>query len=477
MMAVDRTKTDFTFDFTGGEAVVDRAYDFVTGLGWDDIPADVRDRAKLLLLDLVGVLASGTATPVSRVIRDFAADQFGPGGTAAHLPLDGRAVSPAGAALATGMTIDSIDAHDGHRLTKGHVGCGVLAALLAYGDDLDVADGRELLTCLVLGYELGTRAARTLHEPAATAAQYHSSGAWIALAAAAIGARLMGLDRDRFRHALAIAEYHGPRSQVAKVANHPTMLKDGSGWGAMAGVSAAYLARSGFTGAPVIMLERHDLHPYWADLGTNWEVLAQYVKPEPVCRWTQPATEAARELLARGGFDSRDIEGVTVDTFLEATLLSQEVPTTTEEAQYNVRFPLAVLLARGRVGAAEITDDAVFRDPEILRLHHLTELRRDPGFDARFPAERWSVVRLRLADGRELVSQPTVAPGDPETMLSRPEFEAKFRSLAEARLGPAGCAAVIRLVDGLDGEAADWPGLRRLLAGDGAQPSLSAVAP
>jgi 2-methylcitrate dehydratase PrpD len=49
---------------------------------------------------------------------------------------------------------------------------------------------------------------------------------------------------------LAIAEYHGPRSQVMKVASNPTMLKDGSGWGAMTGVSAAYMARSGFTGAP-----------------------------------------------------------------------------------------------------------------------------------------------------------------------------------------------------------------------------------
>ena len=41
--------------------------------------------------------------------------------------------------------------------------------------------------------------------------------------------------------------------------DHPSMVKDGSGWGAMAGISAAYLAKSNFTGSPAILVEDKNL--------------------------------------------------------------------------------------------------------------------------------------------------------------------------------------------------------------------------
>ena len=113
-------------------------------------------------------------------------------------------------------------------------------------------DDRAFLASLVVGYEIGTRAGIALHR---TACDYHTSGAWIAIAAAALGARSMGLDAAQTREAIGIAEYHGPRSQMMRVVDQPTMVKDGSGWGAMAGVSAAYLAAEGFTGAPAVTVE------------------------------------------------------------------------------------------------------------------------------------------------------------------------------------------------------------------------------
>ena len=126
-------------------------------------------------------------------------------------------------------------------------------------------DGREFITCLVLGYEIATRAGMALH---ATARDYHTSGAWNALGCAAIGARMLGLSADATRHALGIAEYHGPRSQMMRCIDHPTMVKDGSGFGALAGVSAACLAADGFTGAPALLIEGEAEAPFWRDLGT-----------------------------------------------------------------------------------------------------------------------------------------------------------------------------------------------------------------
>src|SRR3546814_2709957 len=90
---------------------------------------------------------------------------------------------PPAAALAGAGCIDALDAHDGHRLTKGHAGVTVVPALLAFCDEAARCNGAEFLTRLVLGYEVATRAGIALH---ATAADYHTSGAWNALAAAAL---------------------------------------------------------------------------------------------------------------------------------------------------------------------------------------------------------------------------------------------------------------------------------------------------
>ena len=131
------------------------------------------------------------------------------------------------------MTIDSIDAHDGFNGAKGHVGCGVFPAAIAFADVTTSLGGQSFLTDITLGYELGSRLALALH---ATVPDYHTSGAWVSLAVAALGARRLGLGYEETRHALGIAEYHGPRSQMMRCIDSPSMLKDGSGFGAMSGV-------------------------------------------------------------------------------------------------------------------------------------------------------------------------------------------------------------------------------------------------
>jgi len=167
---------------------------------------------------------------------------------------DGRTCSASGAALANGMTIDSVDAHDGYRPSKGHAGCGVLPGILALYDQYQSPDSplSDILISTVLGYEIACRAGVALH---ASVPDYHTSGAWAAVAIAGVGSRIMGLSAQHTREAVGIAEYHGPRSQMMRCIDHPTMLKDGSGWGAMAGVSAVLLAKNGFTGAPAITIE------------------------------------------------------------------------------------------------------------------------------------------------------------------------------------------------------------------------------
>ncbi|WP_419904366.1 MmgE/PrpD family protein [Kiloniella sp.] len=407
---------------------------FIHNTKFEDLPQAVVAMAERCCLDLIGVTVAGRHTDLAQIITEHASSFFAAGKEISTIAFTGQTASPVGAALATGMTIDAFDAHDGHRLTKGHAGAAILPALLAYSYSLDEEgysiDGREFLTALTIGYEVSLRAGIALH---ATACDYHTSGAWNAIGAAAMGARLLKLNEEKTRHALGIAEYHGPRSQMMRCIDHPTMLKDGSGWGAMAGVSAAYLARSGFTGAPAITLEGDDIAPYWEGLTQDWEILAQYFKPYPVCRWAQPAIQAMSDLMEKKSLDHRSIEKIEIRTFHEGLCLAGHNPKTTEEAQYAIAFPVAALIVRGKIGAEEIASEAL-KDPDILKLSNKIHLSETDEYNARFPGERWADVTISFSSGDEITTPAACPVGDPENPLTDEQILTKFHALCHGSL-------------------------------------------
>jgi 2-methylcitrate dehydratase PrpD len=415
---------------SGGYPIVE----FIHDARFAQFPPSVVAMAERCCLDTLGVAVAGRVTKLSRIITGYAERFHAGSADGADILFSGKTANVLGAALAGGMTIDAFDAHDGHRLTKGHAGAAVLPALVAICSSLArsgcVVPGQEFLTALAVGYEVSLRAGIALH---ATACDYHTSGSWNALGVAALAARLLALDTEATRHALGIAEYHGPRSQMMRCIDHPTMLKDGSGWGAMTGLSSAYLAAAGFTGAPAITLEGDNVHEYWRNLGSEWQFLAQYFKPYPVCRWAQPAVQAVHELMKSSHVSYRDITKIGITTFHQGVRLAGHAPQTTEEAQYAIAFPVAAMIVRGRLGPDEIAP-AALEDPEVLAVSRRIELNESESFNRQFPAERWAEVTFTLADGRLLRSPATSAFGDPECPMSDRQIEEKFFALCEGRM-------------------------------------------
>lgn len=421
---------------------------FIHELTFDALPGPVVEQTKRCVLDLLGIAMAGRQTDLSRIAGDHATEFFASGTLRSRMLFDGRAASPIGAGLAGAMTLDSCDGHDGHARTKGHAGVTVLPALLALADAFPGMRGREFLACVALGYEIGTRAGIALHE---SACDYHTSGAWNALAAAALAARVLRLNSRQTREALGIAEYHGPRSQMMRCIDHPTMVKDGSGWGCMAGLSAGFLAQRGFTGAPALTVEQEKTQGLWSDLAGNWRIMEQYFKPQPVCRWAHPAIDAALALKSMHGFTSDQIRAVTVRTFHHATRLAHARPATTEEAQYSLTFPVAVALRHGAVDFHALHGNAL-HDPEVLRLSHLVQAREQAEYTSRFPAKRYAEVSIELSDGRRLESGPTQALGSPDLPFGDVAIRAKFRNFAQAACGEKTALDIENEVDALESD-------------------------
>ena len=407
--------------------------DFVLCTGYEDIPVDVIERAKDLILDLIGVSAAAHAIKASRLGRDTAVRLFNTAteDDKARILFDGRTASVAGAAYAGATQIDNLDAHDGYSSAKGHAGCGLFPAVLAFAEKDAYFSGRDLLTSMVIGYEIGCRAGLALH---GTVTDYHTSGAWVSLAVAALGVRLNGADPNILRHAIGIAEYHGPRSQMMREIDNPTMLHDGSGWGSMVGVVAAELALAGFEGAPAITIEGDSAAEYWRDLAMDWLTRRQNIKLFPVCRWAHAPIQAALNLRSEHAISVNDIKSIEIHAFHEATRLAQDMPETTGKAQYSISYPVAAALTYGKLGAREVSGET-FADPDIAKLVSLTAVAECPECNDSFPQDRLGRTVIETRDGRRLDSGMVRAPGEHTNPVDRTGIIDKYREFVFPVLG------------------------------------------
>ena len=414
--------------------------DFVLGTAPEDVPDKTLSMAALLLLDTLGICAAAAPMEAGRIGREtahrfFAASE--PNDTASML-FDGRAASLPGAVFAAATQIDNLDGHDGYNPTKGHIGVVAAPALAVLAQGRPDLSGHEALTALVLGYEVAGRAGIALH---ASVSDYHTSGAWNALGVAAMAARLRGLDAEQTRQAWGIAEYHGPRSQMMREIANPTMLHDGSGWGALAGMTAALMAEQGFTGAPALTIEAPDAATHWDNLGRFWQVDHQYIKPYPVCRWAHAAIDAAREMIEAHSLNADDIAQIRIASFDNAVALFQGMPDTTSQAQYSLPFAVAAQVVHGHIGLKQISG-AGLSDPLVADMVARTRMVAEPRHEARFPEGRWADVTFTLRDGRELTSGDVHARGGPERPFAPEDIVAKYQEFADEALGKDRATAI-----------------------------------
>ncbi len=426
--------------------------EFAASLSYNDLPDALLSLLRRSFLDTMGVAAIGSTTEMSIAARKGAVALFGAGAAgAARMLMDGRNVSPAGAAMAGAFTIDSIDAHDGNSTNKGHAGSAVFPSILAVADAMKSnganITGEDFAVWLAIAYEISYRAGQVQH---ATCSDYHTSGAWTAVGIAAATSRMLGGDVETIRHAAGIGEYHGPRSQMMRCIDFPTMLRDGVGWGAPSGVAATYLAKEGFTGAPALTCEGAEAQPYWEDLGKHWKTVEDtHYKQYPCCRWAHPSMDAVLALMQTHRLSHEQIAGVRIKTFHNATRLAGYEPATLDEFTYGISFPVATMIVRGKMGVEELSRDTL-TDPDILRISRATELIDDPYLTEISVGKRWAAVTIVMTDGQEYSEEPRTPQGDSDAPLSDQTIRKKFYAFATPVLGEDRATRIHELTTNFD---------------------------
>lgn len=383
----------------------DIAAEFIRSMNWDGLPEAVQQKVKMCLVDIVAATVGGVLTPISDIVAAYATKAWE--GDEATILLHDRRATAAGAAFANACAANGLDCDDGAKYTRGHPGAQVFPTALAVGEKMRV-DGSAMLAAMVVGYEIAHRVGRCWHRHHQV---FQADGSWGSVACAATAANLMRLDEDRIKQALGIAEYHAPNLPMERDLREPAMVKHGHGWGAMTGIVAAELAGRGFTGIPSL-LGFTEYQDWVATLGDEY-IMVDGVDTKRYCScgWGHMAIAAVKKLRREHDWGVEDIAAIKVEGHHWTAVLQTSHPTTTEEAQFSVKWPLAAFLIDGEVGPDQILErrfcdasiNALVDKIELVESEEIDKLYR-PSFNEGEDGSSVSRVVICLKDGATLDS-------------------------------------------------------------------------
>lgn len=367
---------------TSDPTASERIAGFLTALRPEDIPADVRHRAKLHILDTLGAGIAGAASREVDISRTALAAAYGtpaPGtgaalwGTPAELPA-------LGAAFVNGIACHAFELDDSGGCD--HSGAVVLPAALAAAslptagsrggatDDVPQVGGARLLHAVIGGYEVARRVQDALGGyDSVNNAGWHSTGVCGTFGAAVASGVILGVDTQQMVSAIGLAGSFtgGTWSFIGDGAMSKRMHV---GRAAEAGLNSALLARSGFTGprdlfaAPwgsfLRLYGQHqdiDQCRLFETLGEEWQIERASIKPHATCRSTHSAIDVILDLRERPGISAESIRNITVHTSaLIADMCGKADVSSLVSAQLSMQFALATALLHGGVGLAEVAE-------------------------------------------------------------------------------------------------------------------------
>ena len=434
---------------------------FVSGLTYAQIPGEVRERIKLLVLDSLGCAIYGANLEWCRILRGTL-EQLDTTRTTSVWGTDQKLSSPH-AALLNGTQVQGFELDDVHRKAVLHVGAVTLPALIAVAESHAQLSGRDFLTAAVAGYEIGPRVGLCMGQE--HIGQGWHSGATVGIFSAAAGAaRGLALDADRTVHALGVA---GTQSSGLMAAQYGAMVKRmHAGRAAQSGLYGALLASQGFTGIVDVFeapyggfcttfsrsQDRFNLDELSAGLGERFETLRVSLKFYSCVGSNHTTLDAIRAIRARRPFGCDDIAEILVHGS-QVTVDHVGWPYRPEgltSAQLTLPFCVATLLLKGDVFVDEFTPDCV-DDQERIALSRKVKVVHDPAITALGAGARHKVrVGIRFKDG-SVESETREAPrGSEQSFASADDIVGKFRKLTRGVMVAMQQNALIDAVLNLD---------------------------
>lgn len=411
---------------------------FVHDLRYDAIPPNVRERAKDLMLDAVGIAFASTKFEFADKALDGL--KFFGDGWRAVIGMNTR-LALRDAAVMNGVLIHGLDYDDTHLEGVVHASASCFSCALAMAAEVN-ASGRDLIAAYIAGLEaiarIGMVAKGGLHLNG-----LHPTGTVAAFACSLIAGKLMGLDAEQLTMAQGNALSTAGMSSRQYGLEGAWTKRMHPGWGAAAGITAAALARGGTIGPRQVYegdyslyrtltaqrFEQCDLSLATKDLGRVWESARVAIKPIPACHLVHACSDAAVALANAHPIDPAQVKSIRALVPEQAFPIVCEPaakrrrPVSSYAAQFSLYHAVAASLLRKKFGLAEM-EPAVYNDPAVLALSDKVSYAADT--QSEYPKYFSGEVIITLNDGREFRHREHINRGAADRPIAREDIMKKF---------------------------------------------------
>lgn len=413
--------------------VTNELAEFIKNTKYNQIPNDVVDSAKDSFLDFLAVSIAGYRKgPLSRIIIPYLL-KIGGKYESTVLGTD-KKIPAINAALANGISGHSMDLDDGHRKALGHPGVTVIPAALAVAE-LVGCSGRELLTAIIIGYELFIRIGQEAN-PALFSRGFHTTGVCGSLAAASAAVKVLSLDKEKIVSSLGIAGTQC--AGLLAVTHSGQMMKPlNAGKAAQNGVLSSLLSQAGAIGSLKILEGKDgfiqafsgnsDYSPILDELGKSFKIKECYKKFYPACRHTHAAIDAALYLKNNNNFNIPDVQEIKITTYPAALKLTQKekMPEDEAETRFNIAFAVSLAIVKGKAGINEFSMENT-KNQQIGDLFNKVKIINDSSFESKENNIRGAEVEIILRNNTRLKKRIILPKGEPENPLTKEELYDKF---------------------------------------------------
>jgi 2-methylcitrate dehydratase PrpD len=429
-----------------------RMADALGHYSWPELRPEVVAKAKLCIYDLLSSAFAAGDLPWSRQAAGLARRNSAGATRGAGIIGTTDVVSVQDAAFANGVVGHGLVRDDMHVGSVSHLGTVLVPALLALSEAQRV-NGKDFLTALAAGYEVGGKIGRMILDVDVSKI-FRPTGITGPMAAAAAGAKLLGLNVEQTATALALgANAAAGYNEWAATGGSEMFFH--TGFAARSAVAAvelaaagAFASRTAIDGAAGILAAfRKPLQPVIPELFQDRaEILAVFFKPVPGCNFAQSPAQAALAVAKRKRLQAADVERITVHCTRAAALYPGcDVSGPFEhilQAKMSIHYNVAAVLVHGDFAERNYVPQ---QNAAVLELAKLVQLDIDADLTCAFPAQQGAGVSVRLRNGETL--EERIAELVPTNAA---EVHERFLAAASSRIGAQRAAELDRLIADLE---------------------------
>jgi 2-methylcitrate dehydratase PrpD len=434
------------------EGYTGKIAEYVTEFKYEDIPKQVVEHAKYIILDTVGAIlaASNPSLPASVIITEFVREQGG-AGESTVIGRDFKCPSP-NAALANGTLGYLCDNESYHVGAVLHETAVTLPSALAVAEPRGLS-GKDIMTSFIVGLDVGTRLSYAISPSAMYDRGFHPSAVVGSIGATISVGKILDLDSKQISNSIGLAATQS--SGLLSWESDSTEMSRPFGVGAAArnGVTAALLAERGFGGPEVLegkytvfdafSGERH-VNELLDELGKRFEVMNQTIKRYSSCAFTHPGLDAFIQLLDENSIVADDIDLIEV----RFPSTGAKLIDASELKSHNIQYVLAVAAFKHHVDV----DDIIFeqQDKGIWALSEKVNLVHDDELEQHFPETMPTIITVKTHSGSTYRNRVDSAKGTPENPVTHREIEEKFHRIVSPVIEKSHANEILGVVKCLD---------------------------